>query len=134
MVFFFGFSGVWHPRLPEFFSLFAQIPLLIDLWIKECKILMKFYYFSWKWRRSPYQYLALNTNKTILEGVLFKYVWTNANTAGFKFFMTKHIVVLLIMDIKWAKSDVNGRKEKVCFWLLCIRKWQKKTNKCFKNI
>ena len=41
---------------------------------------------------------------------------------GFNFFMTKHIVVLLIKDIKLAKSEVNGRKEKVCFWLLCIRK------------
>ena len=38
------------------------------------------------------------------------------------FCMTKHIVVLLIMDIKEAKSDVNGWKGKVCLWLLCIKK------------
>ena len=43
-------------------------------------------------------------------------------TMGFNFCMTKHIVVFLIMDMKEAKSDVNGRKEKVCFWLLCTRK------------
>ena len=36
--------------------------------------------------------------------------------------MTKHIVVLLIMDMKEAKYDGNGQKEKVCFWLFCIRK------------
>ena len=34
---------------------------------------------------------------------------------GFNFFMTKHIVVMVIMDMKEAKSDVNGRKEEVCF-------------------
>ena len=47
--------------------------------------------------------------------------------------MTKHIVVLLMMDTKEAKSDVNGQKEKLCFWLLCIRKGQKKTKKMFQN-
>ena len=41
---------------------------------------------------------------------------------GFNFCMTKHIVVLLIMDMKEAKFDVNGRKGKICFWLLCVRK------------
>ena len=64
----FGFSGPWHPRLPETCSLFAQSPLLIDLWIKECQILMIFYYFSWKWRRSPSQDLALDTNKNHFGG------------------------------------------------------------------
>ena len=29
--------------------------------------------------------------------------------------MTQHVVVLLIMDIESAKSDVNGPKKKVCF-------------------
>ena len=29
------------------------------------------------------------------------------------FFMTQHVVVLLIMDMESAKSDVNGRKTKI---------------------
>ena len=38
------------------------------------------------------------------------------------FFMTQLVVVLLIMDMESAKSDVNGRKTKMCFLLLCIKK------------
>ena len=53
---------------------------------------------------------------------------------GFNFCMTKHIVVLLIMDMKEAKSDVNGRKEKVCFCYFVLESAKKKTKKGFKNI
>ena len=41
------------------------------------------------------------------------------------FLMTQHIVVLLIMDMESAKSDVNGPKEKVHFWRILIKKLQK---------
>ena len=34
---------------------------------------------------------------------------------GFNFFMTQHVVVLLIMVIESAISDVNGPKKKICF-------------------
>ena len=68
----FVFSGPWHQRLPETCSLFAQTPLLIDLWIKECQILMIFYYFSWKLWRSPSQDLALDTNKNHFGGRSFQ--------------------------------------------------------------
>ena len=37
-------------------------------------------------------------------------------------FMTQYGVVLLIMDMESAKSDVNGRKTKILFLLLCIKK------------
>ena len=30
--------------------------------------------------------------------------------------MTKHVVVLLIMDMESTKSDVNGQKKKLRFW------------------
>ena len=36
-----------------------------------------------------------------------------------------YIVVLAIMDIVSAKSDVNCLKEKVCFWRRCIGKYLK---------
>ena len=39
--------------------------------------------------------------------------------------MTRHVVVVLIMDMESAKSDVNGRKTKMCFLPLCIKKGQK---------
>ena len=38
------------------------------------------------------------------------------------FFMTKHVVVLLSMDLQSSKSDVNGQKTKIRFFLLWIRK------------
>ena len=44
------------------------------------------------------------------------YVLTNINIAGNNSFMTKHVVVLPIMDMEVAKSDKNGRKEEVCFF------------------
>ena len=53
--------------------------------------------------------------KTILEAVLFMYLLTNPKLLGFNFFMTQHVVVLLIMDMESAKSDVNGPKNKVRF-------------------
>ena len=37
---------------------------------------------------------------------------TNTNIAWINFFMTKHGVVSLIIDIESVKSDVNGRKKK----------------------
>ena len=37
-------------RGPGIYSRFVQSPLVIDLWMKECQILMIFSYFSWKWR------------------------------------------------------------------------------------
>ena len=39
--------------------------------------------------------------------------------------MTQHVVVLLIMDMESAKSDVNGTKKKVCFWRIFIKMRQK---------
>ena len=43
------------------------------------------------------------------------YLLTNTNIARIKFFMTQHVVVLLIMDIESAKSDVNGPKKKYAY-------------------
>ena len=48
---------------------------------------------------------------------------------GFYFFMTQHVVVLLIMDIESAKSDVNGPKKKVCFWRILMKKRDKNSKK-----
>ena len=48
--------------------------------------------------------------------------------------MTQHVVVLLIMDREAAKSDVNGGKKKMCFLLLCIKKWQNQKNVFQKRI
>ena len=48
----FGLAWPWDPRGPETYSKFVQNPLIIDLWMEECQILMIFSYFSWKWRRS----------------------------------------------------------------------------------
>ena len=39
----------------------------------------------------------------------------------FFFLMTQHVVVLLIMDMESAKSDVNGPKKKVRFWRILIK-------------
>ena len=33
------------------------------------------------------------------------------------FSMTQHVDVSLIMDMESAKSDVNGRKKKICLFL-----------------
>jgi hypothetical protein len=35
--------------------------------------------------------------------------------------MTQHVVVLLIMDMESAKSDVNGPKKKVRFWRILLK-------------
>ena len=52
----------------------------------------------------------------MLEGILFMYFLTDANVAGPTFFfMTKLVVVLLIMDIESEKADVNGLKERYDF-------------------
>ena len=53
------------------------------------------------------------------------------------FFTTQHVVVLLIMDMESAKSDVNGPKKKVHFWRILITKkgtktQQQKTLKTYK--
>ena len=36
--------------------------------------------------------------------------------------MTQHVIVLLIMDMESAKSDVNGPKKKVRFLRILIKK------------
>ena len=46
--------------------------------------------------------------------------------------MTQHVVVLLIMDMESAKSDVNGKKKKVHFLRILIKKWQKHQKKNLK--
>ena len=45
--------------------------------------------------------------------------------------MTKYSVILAIMDMASAKSDVNGRKKKVCFWRILIKKKGQKHTKKF---
>ena len=55
------------------------------------------------------------------------YLLPNTNNAGIKFFMTQHVIVLLIMDMASAKSNVNGRKTKLWFLL------PKNPQKFFKN-
>ena len=35
--------------------------------------------------------------------------------------MTQHVVVLLIMDMESAKSDVNGQMTKICFWYFVLK-------------
>ena len=48
---------------------------------------------------------------------------TNTNIAGIlKIGRTQHVVVMPIMDMESAKSDLNGRKEIVYLLLLVIRK------------
>ena len=46
--------------------------------------------------------------QTILECILFMYVFKNTNIAGIKFFTIKNNVVLSIEDTVSAKTDVNG--------------------------
>ena len=50
------------------------------------------------------------------------YLLTNTNIARFEFGLTQNVVVLLIMDMESAKSDVNGPKKKVRFWLILTTK------------
>ena len=52
----FGLAWPWDPRGPGTYSRFVQSPLMIDLWMEECPILMIFSYFWRKWRWSPSQY------------------------------------------------------------------------------
>ena len=51
--------------------------------------------------------------KTIFEAVLCMYLLTNTNYAVIFFFITRHVIVPLIMDMESAKSDVNGPKTKI---------------------
>jgi hypothetical protein len=48
--------------------------------------------------------------------------------------MTQHVVVLLILDIESAKSDVNGPKKKVCFWRILMKNMTRTAKNMFKNI
>ena len=43
--------------------------------------------------------------------------------------MTQDAVVLLIMNMGSANSDVNGQKKKVHFWRILIKKSDKNTMK-----
>ena len=47
--------------------------------------------------------------------------------------MTQHVVVLLIMDMESAKSDVNGPKKKYVFGAFYLKKKSDQKNN-FKNI
>ena len=40
---FFGLAGPGDPRLPGTYSKLVQSPLLIDLWMEDCQILIIFY-------------------------------------------------------------------------------------------
>ena len=131
----FGSAWPWDPRGPGTYSKFLQSPLMIDLWMEECQILMIFPYFSWKCRRSSAQDYALNTHTSCFVGCsphvcLKKY----KDSWVIIFCMTKYCVVLAIMDMASAKSDVNGAKTIVCFWRLWIKKWPKTPKLCFKNV
>ena len=55
---------------------------------------------------------ALNNTRKHFGEVLFMYFLTQL---GLDFFMTKYVVVLLIMDMVSAKSDVSSPKEKSMF-------------------
>ena len=48
--------------------------------------------------------------------------------------MTQHGVVLLIMDMESAKSDVNGQKKKVRFWRIFYKNGTKTAKNRLKNI
>ena len=71
--------------------------------------------------------------KTVLEAVLFMYLLTITNNAGISFFMTKHGVVLLILDMESAKPDVNGRKTIIWFCSFVFESDKKKTKKMFQK-
>ena len=53
----------------------------------------------------------------LLDGVLFNYALRNTSIASLNLFLL--FSRLAVMDILSAKSDVNGLKEKVYFFLLC---------------
>ena len=57
------------------------------------------------------------------------YALTNTNIAGIRFSITKYVVVLAIMDMVSAKSDVNSPKEKSMFLATLNWKVTKKQNK-----
>ena len=67
--------------------------------------------------------------KTILGAVLFMYLLTNLIL-----FMTQHDVVLLIMDMESAKSNVNGPKKKVRLWLIFNKNMTRTAKNRFKNV
>ena len=43
--------------------------------------------------------------------------------------MTQHVIVVLIIDMESAKSDVNGPKKKVRFWRILIKNVTKQREK-----
>ena len=47
--------------------------------------------------------------------------------------MTQHVVVLLIMGIESAKSDVYGPKKKVCFWCILMKNVTRTAKTCLKT-
>ena len=107
----FGLAWPWDPRGPGIYSKFVLSPLMIDLWMEVCHILMICPYFSWKSRRSSAKDFGLNTNTRYFGSALFINAFRNTNIVGILFFfMTKFAVVLAIMDIAFAKSDVNCPK------------------------
>ena len=54
---------------------------------------------------------------------------------GYNFLMTKYGIMLAIMDMVSAKYDVNGEKEKVCFFFAYLLKnWQKHQKKVSKHV
>ena len=51
------------------------------------------------------------------------YALRNTNIGVIEFvFFTTYGVILAIMDIASAKSDVNGPKKKVCLWRIVMKK------------
>ena len=52
------------------------------------------------------------------------YALRNTNKAETHFLMTKYAIVLVIMDMAWAKSDVKGPNQK-SFVFVCYTKRQK---------
>ena len=74
--------------------------------------------------------LGFKHQQNYLGPVFFMYLLTNTNIARIYFFMTQHVVVLLIMDMESPKSDVNGPKKKVHFRrILMFTKSDKNTKK-----
>ena len=119
----FGLPWPWDLRGPGTYSKLVQSPLLIDLMIDECQILMIFSFFSWKCRRSSAWDLALRTNTRYFGGrslhvclKKFKHTWDVI------YFMPKYRFILAIMNMTPAKSDVNGSKKKVSILLTYFNK------------
>ena len=50
------------------------------------------------------------------------YALRNTNIGVIEFVFTTYSVILAIMDIASAKSDVNGPKKKVCLWRIIMKK------------